>query len=77
MKKTVSIFLTILMLLSLLPMAAFAEELNQPKLTVDSVDATPGDTATVNISLKNNPGIVAGQVNVAFDSGLTLIGATR
>ena len=76
-KKIVSICLTILMLITMLPMATLAAEINSPSLSVDSADATPGDSITVSIKLKNNPGIVAGQVNVAFDSGLTLTGATK
>ena len=76
-KKIVSICITILMLITMLPMATFAAEINAPSLSVDSADATPGDSITVSIKLKNNPGIVAGQVNVAFDSGLTLTGATK
>lgn len=77
MKKTLSILLTCIMLLSMLPMATFAAEANSPSLTIDSVDATPGDTASVNINLKNNPGIVAATINVSFDEGLTLVGAAN
>ena len=77
MKKIISVILSCIMLLSLLPMATFAEELNAPKLTIDSVDATPGDTATVNIGLRNNPGFVSASINLAFDEGLTLVGAAN
>lgn len=77
MKKTISILLTFIMLLTMLPMSTFAAELNLPKLTIDSFDSMPGDNVNVSINLKNNPGIVSGQVNVAFDTGLTLIGATK
>ena len=77
MKKTLSILLICIMLLSMLPMATFAAEANSPSLTIDSVDATPGDTASVNINLKNNPGIVAATINVSFDEGLTLVGAAN
>ena len=77
MKKAISVILSCIMLLSLLPMATFAEELNTPRLTVDSADATPGDTVSVNVKLSNNPGLVSMGIDVVFDEGLTLTGATN
>ncbi len=77
MKKVVSVILAAIMLFSILPMSSFAAELNATKITVDSVDATAGDTVSVNIRLANNPGIVSANINVAFDDGLTLVGATN
>ena len=77
MKKTLSILLTFVLLLTTLPMVTYAADANAPCLTIESVDSTPGDTASVNINLKNNPGIVAATINVAFDEGLTLVGATN
>lgn len=77
MKKLISCILVVLMLVSSLPMTSFAEELNQPKLSIDSTEATPGDTFYVNVALKNNPGIVSANIKIAFDEGLTLVGATN
>lgn len=77
MKKIVSVVLTVIMLFSMLPMSTLAADLNAVKITVDSVDATAGDTVSVNVRLANNPGIVSANINVAFDEGLTLVGASN
>ena len=77
MKKFISLVLVVLMLVSSLPMTIFAEELNQPKLTIDSADVTPGETFDVKVNLENNPGIVSANLKFAFDEGLTLVGATN
>lgn len=45
-----------------------------PKIVVDSKKAVIGGTVTVNISLKNNPGVTSLKLNVAYDSTkLTLV----
>lgn len=77
MKKFISLVLVVLMLVSSLPMTIFAEELNQPKLTIDSADVTPGETFDVKVNLENNPGIVSANLKFAFDEGLTLVGASN
>lgn len=77
MKKIVSLVLTVIMLFSVLPISTFAADLNAVKITVDSADATAGDTVNVNVRLANNPGIVSANINVAFDEGLTLVGASN
>lgn len=77
MKKIISLLLVVLMLISSLPMTIFAEELNQPELTIDSADVTPGETFDVKVNIENNPGIVSANLKFTFDEGLTLIGATN
>lgn len=77
MKKIISLIMVALMVMSILPMTVFAEELNQPKLSIDSTQATPGEVFDVNVVLSNNPGIVSANLKVAFDEGLTLVGATN
>ncbi len=77
MKKYISYILVFLMLITSLPLAVFAEEMNQPKLAIASVDVTPGETFEVNVNLENNPGIVSAGLKLAFDKGLTLVGATN
>lgn len=77
MKKSLAIILTMMMLLSILPMSVFAEGVNATKLIVDSADAFPGDTFNVDVKVQNNPGIVSANINVAFDENLTLVGATK
>ena len=77
MKKIISLIMVVLMVISILPVSVFAEEINQPKLSIDSTEATPGDTFDVNVTLKNNPGIVSANLKITFDEGLTLVGATN
>ena len=77
MKKVISLILVVLLLMSSLPMTIFAEELNQPILTIESADVSPGTSFDVNVTLKNNPGIVSANLRLAFDEGLTLVGATN
>lgn len=40
------------------------------KIIVQSISAQAGKTVTVDISLKNNPGIVAAKLNVSYDSSV-------
>ena len=48
------------------------EPTTAPWIIVESKDARPGETVTVTISVKNNPGITSMKLNVAFDDMLTL-----
>ena len=75
MKKAISLILTVLMLFSMFPTAISAEELNKPELSIELVEVNPGETFDVDITLANNPGIVSANLKIAFDEGLTLIGA--
>lgn len=75
-KKLLAVFFLISLLLTSLPTVSFAAD-KSAKLTVDSVNAKPGETVNVNVHLANNPGIVSVNINVAFDEGLTLVGATN
>ncbi len=75
MKKMVSLFLTLIMLLTMLPMSAFAAEPNVTRIVADSVYATAGESFNVDVKLENNPGIISANINIAFDEALTLIGA--
>ena len=75
-KKFLSILLVFLLIFTM-PVASFAAGLNKIKLTVDSLDVSPGETFDVRIKLDNNPGIVSANLKVEFDEGLTLVGATN
>ena len=77
MKRFISCIMVVLMIISILPMSVFAEELNQPKLIIDSTQASPGEVFDVNVTLENNPGIVSVNIKIDFDEGLTLVGATN
>ena len=75
MKKVISLIMVVLMITSILPMSVFAEELNQPVLTIESADVSPGTSFDVNVNIKNNPGIISAVLRLTFDEGLTLVGA--
>ncbi len=47
-----------------------------PQIVVEKKKATAGDTVTVNISLKNNPGLASMKLKVNYGSVLTLTGVT-
>ena len=72
-KKLLSVFLTLLMLLSIIPTSIIASAANSATVTVESVNAVPGSNVEVNINVKNNPGILAANFTVTYDKGLTLI----
>lgn len=79
MKKRVSsLLLALVLLVSLLPLgtlSAKAAESNAPTISVESVEAFPGSTITVNVNVKNNPGILGQTLTVSYGEGLTLMTA--
>lgn len=75
MKKITSLLLTIIFTLSL-AMPVFAAENNNPTITVQSVSGSPGSTVDVDVTIKNNPGILGATLSFTYDNGLTLTGAT-
>lgn len=77
MKKVISLVMVVLMIISILPMSVFAQGLKQPKIAIESADASPGQTFDVKINLEDNPGIVSVKFKVLFDEGLTLVSATN
>lgn len=74
MKKLISLLLMIALTITAFPMISYAA---QPKLSIASVEATPGETFEIYINLTNNPGIVSANLKVEFGEGLTLVGATN
>ena len=79
MKKRVSsLLLALVLLVSLLPLgtlSAKAAESNAPTISVESAEAFPGSTITVNVNVKNNPGILGQTLTVSYGEGLTLMTA--
>lgn len=72
-KKLLSVFLALLMMLTVFPASMIASAANATTVTVESVNAVPGSNVEVNINVKNNPGILAANFTVTYDKGLTLI----
>lgn len=78
LKRVISALLVLVMMVSLLPANVFAaEETKNATISVESVSAAPGATVDVQISIKGNPGILGARLSVAFDDGLTLVGASN
>ena len=71
--KIISVILTMLLLLSTVSIIAFA--VKKPTITVDAVEANPGDTVTINVSISGNTGIAGALIGVSYDSKLTLVSA--
>lgn len=70
MKKIISVILVLMILLSCNLSSVSADTTNaNPKFVVNSVQGEVGETVDVRISLENNPGITALQINVGYDSG--------
>ena len=75
MKKTISLFLIVVMLLSCVPLAlATGSALD---VSVESTQAVPDAVVCVRVSIAGNPGIVSAGFHIAFDDNLTLVGATN
>lgn len=75
LKRLISMILSVMLFCLSLQTTVFAASNGSPKLSVDSLNTNAGETVKVNIYLENNPGIISACINVAFDSGLTLINA--
>lgn len=79
MKKRVSsLLLALVLLVSLLPLgtlSAKAAESNAPTISVESAEAFPGSIVTVNVDIKNNPGILGAKLTLSYGEGLTLTAA--
>ena len=56
--------------------ATYELEISDPTIVVDSATANAGDTVTVNVKVKNNPGIAGAILTIAYDNKLTLTSAT-
>ena len=65
MKRILSILLALVMAAGLLSVGALAD--GDPTIRVSSVEAEPGDTVTVEVSLENNPGIMAFVLGIEYD----------
>ena len=66
MKKTGIILLTVLLLLSSIPICASATD--AATVSITSVSGNPGETVTVDVTLQNNPGMIALRLYVLYDN---------
>ena len=67
--KIIAIALVIVMMLGVMPLSVFAAD-SDMTVSVEQKNALPGSTVTVNIDLKNNPGISSMKLKVAYDDSI-------
>lgn len=68
--RVMAIVLACLMVMSIMPMSVFAA--GTMSIEVEQKTALPGSTVSVNINIKDNPGIASMKIKVAYDNVLTL-----
>lgn len=76
MKKIISIIVAIVLVMSIAITATYASNSNvkttsasgTPEFVVESASGKVGDTVSVNVMIKNNPGITALQLNVSYSA---------
>lgn len=59
-------------MLTAFPSTIIANAANVAIVSVESINAVPGSNVTINVSVKDNPGIMAANFTVTYDEGLTL-----
>ncbi|MBR3778112.1 MAG: carbohydrate binding domain-containing protein, partial [Clostridia bacterium] len=67
MKKLLAICLSVLLICAAMPFA-FATASEEPTIVVSDVEGKAGDTVTVTVDLKNNPGLVSAVIRVGYDA---------
>lgn len=73
-KRLLSLLLVVVLIASLLPCnVAFAEESQTTVITVEDSSAVPGKTVAVNITIKNNPGILAMTLKLTYDETIATL----
>ena len=69
-RRILSVLLTLVMVVALIPTSVIAADVGTPTIQIESKTASPGGTVDVQIRLKDNPGIAAVAVDVAYDSSI-------
>ncbi len=74
MKKVISLLLSLIMILTLLPINILAD--TTPTFSVESTWAKPGSTVNVDVTVKDNPGLISANLEFTLPDGLSIVGAT-
>ena len=77
-KRIISVLLSCALLFSAVSVPTLAENNADDTgvvLSVESKNAVPGGQVSVNISVRNNPGILSATLEISYDDGLTLTNA--
>lgn len=77
MKRFLSLFLAVILVLSCVPMTVFATTTADSTITVETISAAAGATVDVDISIANNPGIAGATFTIKYHEDLTLLSATN
>lgn len=74
MKKVIALIMVLMMVVTLLPVSAFAD--TAPTFSVESNWAMPGSTVNVDVKVKNNPGLISTNLVFSLPDGVAIVGAT-
>ena len=74
MKKVIALIMVLMMVVTLLPVSAFAD--TTPTFSIESNWAMPGSTVNVNVSIENNPGLITANLEFILPDGIAVVGAT-
>lgn len=76
-KRMISLLLAMVLVLGFIPYKANAAQTvsGTPEISVENTWGTKGDTVEVDITIKNNPGILGANLSVSWSDGLTLMDA--
>lgn len=78
MKRTLSIVLTVVMLVAMIPLSSLtAFATSNTIVSVENVSAILDSTVDVSVSISGNPGIASMGFTLTFDEDLTLVGASN
>ncbi len=73
MKKVIALLLCVFLILyPLYPQVVNAEETNAPCIEVQSAMGEAGDSLSINVLIKNNPGVLGGTFKLDYDPKLSL-----
>ncbi len=72
-RRILSILLGVMIAFTIITPFSVLAEGNTPTITVASVSDTAGATISIDVSIKNNPGILGATLKLTYDDGLTLI----
>ena len=78
MKRTAKIvFLFLLAIIACLSLVGmyYAQDTGTTEIVLDSVNAFPGEEVVINVTLRDNPGILSAALKLEYDSGLVLTSA--
>lgn len=74
MKKVIALILALMMVVTLVPVSAFAD--TTPTFSIESTWTMPGSTVNVDVKIQNNPGLISTNLVFSLPDGMAIVGAT-